>query len=106
MQSPVVSKYLSSPWHVVRSINFMLQLAPVESYRIFWTHRGTSDQEPLVRLVWRKGHFMVKTRHVYGYYLRCWENLLPGDQIEDSLGRVLLRVPDYQRKKSKGESKQ
>ena len=98
MQQSLFEFKVPTPWHIVRNINFMLQLDPVESYSIFLVRSGSPGHQKFFRIIWRKDSFMIKCAHTTSR-LRCWLALLPGDRIEDSFGRVLLRVSDYQEKR-------
>ena len=92
---------MTTPWHVVRTVNFLLSLPPIKEYQLFYV-RGAGGKRiqfdrvgerfPLTRLVWRKDRFRVRLKHMFVVYY--WLDVDGDDRIEDSYGRVFLRGSD------------
>ena len=87
---------MTNPWHVVRTVNFLLALPKIEGYKLFFVRAGFERPFPILRLVWRKDRFRIKTCN---YSIFRWKDIEEDDRIEDNFGRVFLRGSDL-----KGES--
>jgi hypothetical protein len=83
---------MTNPWHVVRIVNFLLSLPPIQEYQLFFVRGDEGQRHPFTRLVWCKDHFRIRMKQVF--YLYLWMDIGSDDRIEDSYGHVFLRGSD------------